>query len=265
MHWSSHMPPPDHATPTLILAWKSATPLSKLVMNTTISEGRGTDANSEPELTATPTAEAYGELQDAYDYYNQRLFDDQLPPCLITFQRHSKRTLGYFSHQRFRPLRDGRKAIDEIAMNPMYFDRTTVSDVLSTLVHEMVHLWQARFGTPSRSAYHNKQWGKKMESIGLMPSNTGKPGGRKTGQQMTHYPIACGRFENVTGTLIANGLGLSWADAVALLPVDGANPSKSGKRVTYRCPSCAANAWGKYGLKLICGHCAKVMHGDGRE
>jgi hypothetical protein len=33
-----------------------------------------------------------------------------------------------------------------------------------------------------------------MESIGLVPSNTGLPGGKRTGQQMTHYimPVVSG-------------------------------------------------------------------------
>ncbi len=33
------------------------------------------------------TERAYSELQQAFDFYNQRLFDGELPDCLITFQR----------------------------------------------------------------------------------------------------------------------------------------------------------------------------------
>lgn len=32
------------------------------------------------------TERAYSELQQAFDFYNQRLFDGELPDCLITFQ-----------------------------------------------------------------------------------------------------------------------------------------------------------------------------------
>lgn len=62
-----------------------------------------------------PTEEAYEELQAAYDYYNDHLFEALLPPCLITFQRE-KRSMGYFSKSRF-IRRDGVQT-DEIAMNP---------------------------------------------------------------------------------------------------------------------------------------------------
>lgn len=39
------------------------------------------------ERASRATERAYAELQQAYDFYNQRLFDGQLPDCLITFQR----------------------------------------------------------------------------------------------------------------------------------------------------------------------------------
>jgi hypothetical protein len=71
---------------------------------------------------------------------------DQLPPCLITLHRESHRVLGYFSHKRFVRLSDGRTATDEIAMNPIHFAGRSVVAVMSTLAHEMVHLWQAHLG-----------------------------------------------------------------------------------------------------------------------
>ncbi|EPZ1174197.1 SprT-like domain-containing protein, partial [Escherichia coli] len=87
-------------------------------------------------------------------------------------------------------------------------------DTLSTLVHEMVHVWQHY--TPGikkcRGGYHDRVWGEKMEQIGLMPSNTGLPGGRKTGQQMTHYIIRGGRFQTAVYDLLKSGFSISWYD-----------------------------------------------------
>jgi hypothetical protein len=56
----------------------------------------------------------------------------------------------------------------------------------------MVHQEQKHFGKPSRNGYHNKQWSRWMERIGLVPSATGAPGGKRTGQRMTHYIIRGG-------------------------------------------------------------------------
>ena len=70
-------------------------------------------------MRALPTIETYNELQTAYDFFNTRLFDGGLPPCLITLQRE-KRTYGYFSSKRFVGSKSG-QMVDEIAMNPSYF------------------------------------------------------------------------------------------------------------------------------------------------
>jgi predicted SprT family Zn-dependent metalloprotease len=146
----------------------------------------------------SPTEQAHSQLQAAYDRLNAALFDGALPPCLITLQRKSKRTMGFFAEKRFGAVAGDEKLIDELAMNPQHFRASPPLEILQTLAHEMVHLWQAHFGTmKARRAYHNAEWGAKMEAIGLMPSHTGKPGGRKTGQQMADYAIAGGRFEAV--------------------------------------------------------------------
>lgn len=127
-----------------------------------------------------PTATQYSRLQQAYDFFNAELFGGQLPPCLITLQRQ-KRVMGYFSRRRF--VDAEMNFTDEIAMNPEFFGREVVVEVLQTIVHEMCHLWQCHLGKPGRRAYHNQEWADKMESIGLMPSSTGKPGGSITSKR----------------------------------------------------------------------------------
>ncbi|EEJ5895151.1 hypothetical protein GSN43_004736 [Salmonella enterica] len=55
--------------------------------------------------------------QRAYDFFNEKLFSNELPPCLITLQRE-KRTYGYCSFKRFVGRESG-YTVDEIAMNPV--------------------------------------------------------------------------------------------------------------------------------------------------
>lgn len=141
--------------------------------------------------TLDPTTQAYAELQAAYVHYNNALFDGKLPFCLITMQRE-KRTYGYFSSRRFGNKHD-KTMTDEIAMNPSYFGVVPLLEILQTLVHEMAHLWQFHFGEPGRRGYHNKEWAEKMEAIGLMPSSTGKPGGKKTGERWPTTRLKAGR------------------------------------------------------------------------
>lgn len=162
-----------------------------------------------PSIQGRPTLEAYNELQLAYDHYNAALFDGQLPQCLITMQRQAN-CMGYFSRKRF--VRSDGQTTDEIALNPEMLASNPITETLQTLVHEMVHLWQYHYGKPGRRGYHNREWGLKMEAIGLMPSSTGKPGGAKTGERMADYPIIGGPFLEATRKLLTSDFRISWHD-----------------------------------------------------
>ncbi len=161
-------------------------------------------------MSLRPTEEAYAELQQAYDHFNQRLFDGCLPGALLTFQRE-KDTFGYFSRNRFVGRKQGQK-VDEIAMNPSYFAVVPLVEVLQTLVHEMVHQWQHHFGNPGRGRYHNHEWARKMEDIGLMPSSTGQPGGRKVGDRIADYAVEGGLFLQACEELVRSDFSVSWLD-----------------------------------------------------
>ncbi|MBS0984641.1 SprT-like domain-containing protein [Gluconobacter cerinus] len=210
-----------------------------------------------------PTDTTYRELQTAYDHFNKDLFDGHLPACLITLQRE-KKTFGYFSSERFEH-RD-KTITDEIALNPAFFGVRSIEESLSTLVHEMVHLWQAHFGKPGRGRYHNKEWAAKMVDLGLPPTSTGEPGGKMTGDQMTHMINPDGRFAASCERLIGKDYTLSWVDRFpprapnsggdAEGEADGegdAEPKNKSNRVKFRCPICEAQAWGKPNLRLLCG------------
>lgn len=167
------------------------------------------------ETRITPTDEAYGELTLAYDFFNRALFDGALPGALITLTRQDN-VCGYFSGGRFASkdasLPPGRRQADEISMNPTLFGSTPVEDVLSTLVHECVHQWQHYFGKPGRGRYHNNEWATKMEEIGLIPSSTGRPGGARTGDQMSDYIDPKGKFARLCAELLAGGFRITWYD-----------------------------------------------------
>lgn len=160
---------------------------------------------------AKPTKQFYEALQNAYDAFNHSLFDGQLDNSLITLQRRAN-TYGYMSYNRFISTGDNQTFTHELALNPEYFGVKPLVEVLQTIVHEMCHLWQMQYGTPSAKTYHNREWAEKMESIGLMPSSTGRVGGKKTGQNMGDYPISGGLFLSVSNELHAKGFIVAWYD-----------------------------------------------------
>ncbi|MCH8622950.1 SprT-like domain-containing protein [Undibacterium sp. TS12] len=229
---------------------------------------------TELEKRDAPTKTAYDELQKVYEFFNARLFDGILPTCMITLQRKNK-TFGYFHALKFEKL-DKTENTDEIALNPAYFATHPPEEIFQTIVHEMAHLWQYRFGKPGRRGYHNKEWGDKMEEMGLMPSDTGQPGGKKTGEKMADYIIPGGRFENLCKELMQE-VRITWGDRIekktpAPAGEDGTGEEGEGEdagqeqeskstRIKYQCPNCQTPkgkpifAWGKPGLNLLCGQC----------
>ena len=119
------------------------------------------------------TPAEYGAFQKAYDFFNAELFGGTLPHVLVTLQRHAN-TRGYFAPERFTE-RTGSATAHELALNPDAFTGRDDKGILSTLAHEMVHVWQQAHGTPPRKSYHDKEWSAKMKEIGLQPSATGEP------------------------------------------------------------------------------------------
>jgi hypothetical protein len=51
-----------------------------------------------------------------------------------------------------------------------------------------------------------------MESIGLMPSSTGRPGGNKVGDRIADYAIEGGRFLQVCTELLTQSFKITWYD-----------------------------------------------------
>lgn len=190
---------------------------------------------------ARPTIEQFTAYQAAYDYFNERLFGGSLRPCILNFRGKSLRNMGIFWPNRWQ--RDG-VPCHEISLNPDVLSRPLM-DTFGTLVHEMCHQWQQDHGEPPRRNYHDKEWADKMESVGLIPSNTGAPGGKRTGQQMTHYVDPNGEFQRAVAEM-PDHIALPWLSEAP--PVDE-KPAKSKAKVKYACGGkCDRVFWGKPGL-----------------
>ena len=160
----------------------------------------------------------------------------------------------------------------------------------------MCHLECFVKGLHGRGGYHNKAWALCMESKGLIPSTTGQPGGKQTGDAVTHYINPTGLFVKYTKDLLEENFVISWYDRfysgilnveefkkqrVSLLNETGQiyqnderikaviencngntvmkikKLSKSGMKVKYSC-SCSS-VWGKDGLSIKCNKCGNIM------
>jgi len=203
-----------------------------------------------PKAAITPVI--FGQLQTAFNFFNDELWGGRLPQVVLLFAR-KPRSYGYFWAERWGQKKDGE--VHEIALNPDHMRKEDAKKALSTEVHEMAHLWQFVLGEkcPTRP-YHNKEFSAEMERVGLITSSTGEVGGKRTGQKMTHYIAKGGAFDKAADKLIATGFKFEWSSFPAI-----PKESKSGQRTKYVCPECDQKAWAKEGIRIACEECEETM------
>ena len=229
-------------------------------------------------MSKNPTNEQFNSYVNIFNYLNETIFDSQLPNCILNFSRDNKNVYGFFAKKRW--MKD-KEFTHEISLNPRSLAILDSKEMIQTILHEMLHLWQNEFGNPSRPGYHNNEFAMKMESVGLMPSSTGEPGGNKTGQKMADYIIPRGKLERLIDDMPKEYI-LPWlcveAEVKKYSEISGnvknnidtgneilneiiANPESIGmqkydkKKRKYSCQECGINVWGKPDLNIICGEC----------
>lgn len=205
------------------------------------------------------TEKQYKNLDDAYQYFNKKLFENKLPDSIITLNAKGK-TAGYHHFQKY-SIKENKQKISEIAFNPVTFEDQEDIEILQTLCHEMVHLWQHVFGNPPRRGYHDREWGSKMKEIGLYPSSTGEVGGKEVGQSMSDYIIEGGEFEKVAKAFLLSGNKIM----VSTTPEAKKDRKKNKTREKFTCPSCFQAAWAKKTAKIMCGECEEHMVIEDKE
>ncbi|MGI2907162.1 hypothetical protein [Tolypothrix sp. VBCCA 56010] len=194
-----------------------------------------------PTVEVTPTEEVLHSLQLAYEYLNFKLFKDELPACILSFSARGK-SWGFFAPKRW--SKTPSIISHEIGLNPELLQRGD-NRIIEVLLRQMVCLWQHENGIPSRPGYVNAELAEKLESLGLIPSDTGEPGGKKTGYRVRHYLDPDGKFTAVLKDITHEHF--PWK-ANPLFTLEKVKPT----RVKFTCPVCGANTWGGRELKLKC-------------
>ena len=199
-----------------------------------------------PNTNIEPTKEQFSAYMGAFNYFNEKLFQNRLPQILLNLSRRAK-AYGFFAPERWK---NNGVITHEISLNPSLMERES-RDLFSTLVHEMCHLEHHENGEmQSKKGYHNKEWGGMMKAVGLHPSANGLPGGRETGFHMTHYIVDGGPFDLAFKAMPSEHL-LPWA-----CHIEPEKVTVAKKRSKYHCAACDFNVFSsKEGLSLLCGEC----------
>jgi hypothetical protein len=130
--------------------------------------GKFVVANAPPGISEEPSRrerthpddEAWSaRLVDEHRRLNAERFDDSLHPIVVRVSRRMKSRLGHYS-----PAIGSTPA--EIAISRRHIRRHGWADALETLVHEMVHQWQAETGLPLD---HGSDFRRKAIEVGIRP------------------------------------------------------------------------------------------------
>ncbi len=242
------------------------------------------------DVNRNPTLQVYGWLEAVAQHFNAALFGGELPAVVFTLQRRNASS-GHFISSRWRSKVGEDDPVSEIAINPAVIASRSLISLYQAITHELCHHWQDKKGHVTRDGYHNSEWAEKMIEIGLMPSSTGAPGGKKTGQKMADYPIVDGKFIKACVSIVddlaepplvetalehplfnrrmalneyqlsddlARKLNLSLCTVYPGLQFDESAEAlaKAKLKVKYNCGSCNDVAvWGRSGLDLNCNIC----------
>lgn len=121
----------------------------------------------------------HAEIVRAFHFFNVRFWDGKLPIPVFAFFPQPPRgsRLGHFWAKTWK---DGGERRHEIVFYADLCLAEGIEQVVQTLLHEMVHLWQQEHGKPGRNNHHNKEWHREAQRVGLVTE--GKKGYTTAGE-----------------------------------------------------------------------------------
>lgn len=203
-------------------------------------------------------------LENAYDVFNQKYFNNTLPAVMITIQS-SRGAYGHCTTQKV--WASATELYYELNLGAEYLSRP-IENVLATLMHEMVHIYCMENGikdTSNAGRYHNTKFKHEAEKRDLKISKAPCIGWSVTEPtekfiQNIHtwgLDVACENYRLGAGSSSASG-GASGAGGNDMGTDTDKKPKKSSTR-KYQCPVCGNSVRATKDINIICGDCMEVM------
>lgn len=120
-------------------------------------------------------------LEELYNYFNKELFNNSLPAVALTIQTQGRKNCYGWCSVGERWVCKEADIVNkwyEINLSAEYMDRG-IEPVSSTLIHEMVHLWNGINGIDDcnpKTQNHNKNFKSKAEEVGLVVEKMDRKG-----------------------------------------------------------------------------------------
>lgn len=200
-------------------------------------------------------AELQAAMQAAFNAINRDFYNGELEKCVISVKEGRKDgVLGTFYHSKDW-IQSGTER-HEITISANYIGQRTVIETITTLMHEMVHLYCFQNGikdTSRSGTYHNKNFKREAENHGLDIEMADK-----IGWSVTKPKPATEQW--IKDNIPIRSFGI-YKQVAEKIPGNGTSKPKQSMRKKV-CPCCGNIARVTSEFKLICGECNEEMTED---
>lgn len=222
--------------------------------------------------------ELYTKIQTAIDEINARFFEgkgkQKIPHVVFAINNRCKSCVVAYVQADALYDKSKDEKLQYMAINPDYLNRN-IGEIVSTICHELCHVYEHAYIHIPRGGYHDKQWAELMRDCGLEPKylNKSKTAVTHTINEGGEFASFVKEFTEKHGEGFFNivsysseiqrktrkELGIEYDGEEDGEPrADNADkPVKKYNRnkIKYICPECQAKVWGKAGLSIHCNEC----------
>lgn len=201
---------------------------------------------------------ACGYLEKMYRQLNIDKFNGELCQPIITIQS-TPRAYGHVTCGKVWRVKDSQSY--ELNIGAGTLDRP-IESVVSTLLHEMVHIYNLMNDiqdTSRGNTYHNKKFKEKAESVGLVIERDDRIGWSITSpsEELIDYIIGQGwsdilmnRQESLRIGGVSGGSNSNGTDKP---------PKKPSSTRKYMCPCCGNSVRATKDVRIMCVDCSEIM------
>jgi hypothetical protein len=213
----------------------------------------------------TKTSRLAGQLEKLFRMLNEDMFGGQLEQPIITIQS-TPRAYGHYSVFPIWTV-NGEELRHEINIGAGSLANRPIEEVVSTLLHEMVHYYDdcvlhVQDCSGSSRAYHNKRFKETAESVGLIVTKSERYGWAHTAPSdsliewiLDHEIEEIRSNRNESSGIKIGGGNNAASGGTGAIPVGTSKPHN----FRFECPCCHAIARSGKPLRLICADCMELM------
>ena len=205
---------------------------------------------------------------------------EKFPPVLYAINYSCERCCVAYVRPNSLFDTDKKEIVQYLCFNPNYLNRT-LAETLSTMVHELCHVYETAYIHIPRGGYHTNAWCDLMRACGLEPVFF-----NPSRTAVSHTIVEGGLFEQFANYFIEKYGDNYFNITVHDWDDDGDDPTPTnpddptatptplrpdnwGKRpktynrnkVKYTCCGCGAKVWGKPQLVMACCKCSDFKNG----